>query len=176
MPTSESKKHRRKFSSLPQILAIGGLALVVFALLTFKANWQSGNPAAISTLPAQEASDPSWQDETDANDLDDLPETQLNQALQSGQPVLVFFHAAGCHNCTAMSEIVAQVYPEFSDSIALVDVNVVERRNMPLVKQAKVQYIPTLNFYDQDGQEQVYVGVMEADQLRVTLASLAGGE
>jgi thiol:disulfide interchange protein len=176
MTTSKSKKLHRKFSSLPQFFAIGVLALVIFALLMIKTNSQPGDPAAISTLPPEAVDSQPWQDETDENDREDLPETQLNQALQSGQPVLVFYHATGCHNCTSMSEIVAQVYPDFSESIALVDVNVVERRNMPLVKQAKVQYIPTLNFYDQNGQGQVFVGVMEADQLRETLTSLAGGE
>ena len=42
-----------------------------------------------------------------------------------------------------------------------------------LLEQVGLQYIPTLIFYDRTGKEQVSVGVMEAEQLRQTLAALA---
>jgi thiol:disulfide interchange protein len=71
---------------------------------------------------------------------------------------------------------VAQVYPEFSSTVTLVDVNVYDEYNAALLQRVGLQYIPTLIFYDHTGKGQVSVGVMEDEQLRQTLAALAGGE
>ncbi len=75
-----------------------------------------------------------------------------------------------------MIKIVEQVFPEFRESIILVDINVYDERNASLLRQVKLQYIPTLIFYDKTGKEQVTVGVMEAEQLRQNLAALAEGD
>ena len=75
-----------------------------------------------------------------------------------------------------MMDTVAQVYPEFTDSVTLVDVNVYDEQNQALLKRVELQYIPTLIFFDRSGQGEVSVGVMEAEQLKQTLASLAAGK
>ncbi len=148
-------KHRRP-SRLPQFLIIGGVILLAVILLTLK---QDKTPTASSpTLTG------------------DLPEVQLERALQSGQPTLAFYHSTTCAKCIQMMDIVGQVHPEFTDSITLVDVDVYDDRNASLLQQARIQYIPTLIFYDRNGQAQVHVGVMQAEQLRQTLDALAGGE
>ena len=72
-----------------------------------------------------------------------------------------------------MMDIVAQVYPEYQTEVTLVDVNVYDERNVPLLKKVGLQYIPTLVFYNQNGERQVHVGVMEADVLRNTLAAIS---
>ena len=146
--------NRRKPSKLPQILAVGGLGLFVLAVVLIK------------TRPAEEAR---------VQYLDILPQVQLEQVLKAGQPALAFFHSNTCQQCIEMIGIVEEVYPEFSDSVALVDVNVYDERNASLLQQVQLQFIPTLIFYDQSGEAQVVVGVMQAEQLRQTLAILAGG-
>ena len=153
MPTSKSKRHRHKPSRLPQILAMVGLALLVIAILVFKEKPQVAAPAA---------------------NPNESPQAQLDRALQAGQPTLAFFHSTNCQQCIVMMETVAQVYPEFLDSITLVDINVYDKNNQALLERVRLQYIPTLVFYDHTGRGQVSVGVMEAEQLRQTLAALAG--
>jgi len=108
-------------------------------------------------------------------DAGDLPAAQLQAALAEHRPTLAFFHSTTCHQCIEMTRIVAQVYPEFGDSITLVDVDVYAEGNAPLLQQMRLQYIPTLVFYDRAGTGQASVGVMEAERLRQTLAALAEG-
>lgn len=43
-----------------------------------------------------------------------LPEVQLEQLLNAGEPVLAFFHSNTCYQCIRMTEIVDEVYPDFS--------------------------------------------------------------
>ena len=148
------RKRRRKPSRLPQFLAIVGVALLVVAILVFKEKPQAATPAA---------------------NTNESPQAQLDRALQAGQPTLAFFHSNNCQQCIVMMETVAQVYPEFVDSITLVDINVYDENNQALLQRVRLQYIPTLVFYDHTGQGQVSVGVMEAEQLRQTLAALAEG-
>ena len=104
------------------------------------------------------------------------PAAQLQGALAEHRPTLAFFHSTTCHQCIEMTRIVAQVYPEFGHSITLVDVDVYAEANAPLLQQVRLQYIPTLIFYDRAGTGQASVGVMEAEQLRQTLAALVGGD
>jgi len=149
------KRSQRKPSRWPQILAIGGLALFVVAALVLKGKPQEVVPTA---------------------GAGDLPSAQLESALAEHQPTLAFFHSNNCQQCIEMIGIVEQVYPEFSDIIVLVDIDVYDARNEPLLQQVGLQYIPTLIFYDRGGQSQVSVGVIEAELLRQTLAALAEGD
>lgn len=75
-----------------------------------------------------------------------------------------------------MIGIVEQVYPEFSASVALVDVRVYADENRPLLQREQIRYIPTLIFYDQRETREVAVGVMEAVALRQELEMLRGGQ
>jgi len=106
----------------------------------------------------------------------ELPADQLQNALAEHLPTLAFFHSNSCRQCAMMIEIVDQVYPEFAASVVLVDVYVYDEKNAPLLKKVGLQFIPTLIFYDRAGKEQVSVGVMEAEQLRQSLAALAEGD
>lgn len=101
-----------------------------------------------------------------------LPEAQLDHHLESGWPVLAFFHSNTCTQCIRMTEIVAQVYPDYADSVALVDVNVYDQRNQNLLGRVGIQVIPTLIFINRDQQGQGYTGVMPAEALREQLELL----
>jgi thiol:disulfide interchange protein len=146
------KKKRRKPSLLPQFLTIGGVFLLALVLLALKDRSPAQAPASTGTLP----------------------QAQLEGALRAGKPALAFFHSNNCEQCIIMVETVEQVFPEFTNTVALVDINVYDPNNEPLLQKVGLQYIPTLIFYDQHGQGQTFVGVMEADVLRQRLNSLAG--
>lgn len=145
------KKYRRskRSSSSPSLLVVGGLILIVIAILAFKP--RADSPAG------------------------SLPEQQLASALAAHQPAFVFLHSLDCIPCKDLMGIVDEVYPEFAGEVVLVDVNVYDKRNANLLRREGLQVIPTLVFYDQTGKRQVHVGVLEALQLRQTLAALAGG-
>lgn len=149
------KRRHHRPTRRPQILVVIGLVLLVVLLLVLKDSPAESTPTARAG---------------------DLPGSQLEADLAAHRPTLSFFHSNNCQQCIDMIAIVEQVYPEFSDSVALVDVNVYDDRNQALLRQVGLQYIPTLIFYDHAGQSQVTVGVMEAEQLRQVLAALSEGE
>jgi len=103
-----------------------------------------------------------------------LPEAQLDQLLAAGKPTLAFFHSNTCKKCIRMSEIVEEVYPDFADTVSLVDVNAYEGRNASLLQRVGIRAIPTLIFIDRTGQGRGYMGVMEPDALREQLQALVG--
>lgn len=71
--------------------------------------------------------------------------------------------------------VVADVYPEFQDSVVLIDVDVYDQRNINILRRESLQVIPTLVFYDRQGRRQIFVGVMQAEQLRDTLQAISTG-
>jgi thioredoxin-like negative regulator of GroEL len=96
--------------------------------------------------------------------------------LASGQPTLAFFHSNNCVQCIKMMEVVAEVYPKFGDSVALVDVNVYDNRNASLLQRARIRAIPTQILFDQTGQGLVVTGAMTPDQFRERMQTLAEGK
>ena len=105
-----------------------------------------------------------------------LPQAQLDRAIQAGKPALAFYHSNSCDQCIIMIDIVEQVYPEFSKTVALVDVNVYDPENEALLRSARIQFIPTLVFYNAQGQADTHVGVMEAGVLQTRLTELGGAQ
>lgn len=102
-------------------------------------------------------------------------EALLNQYLEEGKPTFVFFHSNNCQSCIDMIAIVDQVYPEFEDTIALVDVNVYDSANQNLLRRANIYSIPTQVFIDRAGQGKVAMGVMSPEDLRTQLLALTEG-
>ena len=160
-----SKKKRKsasgKTTKIPQFLVIGGLVLVIVMILMTKEG--KGSVANTSNLPGNTA-------------VIESPAEQLDRAIQSGRPTLAFFHSTTCDQCTYMIGAIAEIYPEFDQSIELVNVNVYDTNNRELLQRVGLQYIPTLIFFDRYGQGKVSVGVMEPAVLRETLAQLAIGD
>ena len=104
------------------------------------------------------------------------PADLLHTATLNKQPILAFFHSNTCDSCLEMVSIVDQVYPEFADTITLVDVNVYDEQNRTLIDKVGLQFIPTLFFYDTSGIQHTHIGIMEADQLRKNLNLLSAGD
>jgi thioredoxin-like negative regulator of GroEL len=146
------KKRRRQPSRMPQFFILGGLLVLAAAILVLK---EKPQPAPL------------------ASNSDMLAEVQLDLALDARQPVLAFFHSNNCQQCLIMVDTVAQIYPQFQDSVTLVDIDVYDEQNSALLQRVRLQYIPTLIFFDRNGQAEPYIGVMEASQLSSKLAALA---
>jgi len=104
----------------------------------------------------------------------DLPKNQLALALALGKPVVAFYHSNNCDSCIQMMENMRVVSGEFINTVKLVDVNVYDAANDPLVEQAQIVYIPTLVFYDRNGESKSFVGVMDVVQLRQWFVDIGG--
>jgi thiol-disulfide isomerase/thioredoxin len=154
MPPRRSQRRKNKNKRTARLFVLSGILLLAFAVVFLKEK-----PQAAPILPSS----------------NQLAEVQLDQALQAGLPVLAFFHSNTCDKCLQMMDIVARVYPQYEEAVVLVDVNVYDELNEPLLRRVRLQYIPTQIFYDRSGTAETRVGVMEAAELSSKLAELAGG-
>ncbi len=146
------QKRRTKTSNIPLIIILGCIAVVTGIILLTKENTSNVSP-------------------TTTGDAEIL----LDQLLDEGKPVFVFYHSTDCYTCKVMMATVAEVYPEYEDGVELVDVNVYDPANQSLLQEAQIHSIPTQVFYDNQGESTVIIGVMEPDVLRQRLKSLADG-
>lgn len=153
MAGRQPRKSRRKTSTnFPKILILAGIAILVSGVLILK------NQSSRDTIPSGESA-----------------EVQLDQHLEEGKPTFVFFHSNNCKSCLDMIAVVDQVYPDFREEVALVDVNVYDPVNQNLIRRAKIYSIPTQVFIDASGQGKVTLGVMTPEDLRQQLQALAEG-
>lgn len=145
MPNRKQKPRKQP----PTFLILVGIVILLLAAFVYKSS--QDQPASAETL-----------------------EKQLDIALESNRPAFVFLHSLDCIPCQEMMGVVAQVYPEFQDKVVLIDVDVYNQANAPILRRERLQAIPTQVFYTAGGMRQYFVGVMTADQLRQTLQSLQG--
>lgn len=150
------KTDKKRFRKTPQKgisswLVIGGIALVLAAI--YFVNQGNASPSGSVSLEAE------WE-----------------QALAEKRPTFVFLHSTDCIPCKAMMDVVDEVYPEFDGKVTLIDVDVYDQSNNNLMRQERLQSIPTLVFYDAQGNRQVYIGAMQAEQFRQTMSELAAGQ
>jgi thiol:disulfide interchange protein len=165
----KKRKSQPQKTSVVQVIAIVGVLALIAGVLILKARKPDANPAdptAGVMLPTAEVAVLTQPTPTP------LPEARLEQLLAAGEPAFVFFHSNNCVQCIRMIKIVEQVYPDFSESVPLVDVNVYDANNENLLYRAGIRAIPTLIFIDRAGQAQGYVGVMEPEALREQLQAL----
>jgi len=152
-PNNSHKKNYSKSSHWPKIFILAGIALIITVIIIVK-NQSVEQPGSTANQTA---------------------EALLDQYLEEGKPTFVFFHSNNCQSCIDMIAIVDQVYPEFEDKIALVDVNVYDSANQDLLRRAKIYSIPTQVFIDRAGQGKVTMGVMTPEDFRTQLLALSKG-
>ena len=193
-----SRKSHRKKADVPskkwlvQAATIGGVLLLVVLVLVLKGQEQADDPAALAepraqaitalpeasiqataTLPEAVGQTQATAELAQATPLpNELPEAQLERLLTAGQPTLAFFHSNSCVQCIKMTGVVEQVYPEFADEVALVDVNVYDQRNASFLQRARIGAIPTQIFFDQTGQGTMIMGAMDPDRFREQMRAL----
>ncbi len=132
-------------------LILAGLALLLIAIFVLKRSTDS-SASAVSL------------------------ESQLDQALAAKRPTVVFLHSLNCIPCKTMMKTVADVYPDYQDSVLLIDVDISDQRNSDIIQRERLQSIPTVVFYDVRGIRQVFIGAMPSEQFRGTLDQLAAGQ
>jgi thiol:disulfide interchange protein len=161
------------------ILVIASIAVVILGIVLLKGRQepavvlsaaQGGSPAAMSGRAA--VSNP---EVVNGPFRSVEPADQLNQALAGGKPALVFMHSTTCQSCKDMMKVVDQVYPEFAGQVALVDVDVNDKANSPLMQKLGLHYIPTVVVFDSQGQKSQNVGLMKPDAFRTFLRQHALG-
>lgn len=135
----------------PTFLILAGIALLLIVIFAFK----NGDTSSVSAASL---------------------ETQLDQALNDRRPTFVFLHSTDCIPCKAMMETVAEVYPEYQESVTLIDVDIYDQQNQNILRRERLQSIPTLVFYDAQGIRQVYIGAMQPDHFRDVMTQLAEGQ
>jgi len=150
-----TKTEARK-SQIPLLVAIAVIAIVVLVVTQLKSDSQATPTTAGASSGVS-------------------PADQLRQATDQGRPALVFMHSTDCIPCKQMMTVVEQVYPEFTNQVVLVDVNVYDDANASLLQTLRLQAIPTSVIFDKKGQSKTYVGVMSASDLRTRLRQAMGG-
>jgi len=179
-------KHARRPSATKtnvarwQVGVVVAVLLLVAAVLALK---QAG-PSATAPVDRQGVNTQDLVSEVDpgsftnplAPEPGEDPETHVERLLDAGYPIFVFFHSTTCYQCIEMTKIVDEVYPDFELQVALVDVNVYDEGNQPLLQRAGIRVIPTLVFFDRTGNGQGFTGVMPAESLRSTLTTLSDGD
>ena len=164
-----TSRHQQQVK-LWQFLILGGVAVTVIAILLIK---QAPAQQAPTALPS--ASLPSASLAPAVQVTNELPQVKLMHALQARKPTLAFFHSMTCASCKEMTAIVEEVYPDYADTVALVDVDVYDERNAGLTRSAGIRAIPTVIFFDRSGASKVHMGVLAADDLRQILAAMKQG-
>jgi thiol:disulfide interchange protein len=149
-PHKRFKRKRPTRKQPPTLLILAGVALLLIIISALKSG---DNLSTSSSL-----------------------ESQLDQALKEGRPTFVFLHSLDCIPCKEMMGTVANVYPDFQDSVLLIDVDVNVQSNQNILRRERLQSIPTLVFYDAQGNRQVFIGAMQPDQFHDTLTQLAAGQ
>ena len=181
-PKPHSVKQKRS-SVLSRILIIVWLLVVVIAILLIKeaplAEILSGIGADSLIARNQDVVEisnlgtPASAQMDVAETAGQSPASLFKSAIANGKPTLVFFHSDNCDSCVQMINIVNEVFPEYSTQIVLVDVNVYDPQSDILIHREGINFIPTLVFYDRMGERQVFVGVMQHQELRVKLAEIS---
>lgn len=149
-PSSANRKYR-PVKNPPTFLILAGIALVLIVIFAFK----NGDTSSVSVASL---------------------ETQLDQALSDRRPTFVFLHSTDCIPCKAMMETVADIYPEYQESVTLIDVDIYDPQNQNILRRERLQSIPTLVFYDAQGIRQVYIGAMQPDHFRDVMTQLVAGQ
>ncbi len=100
---------------------------------------------------------------------------QVSAYRAAGQPLVVYFHSPDCSSCAQVKEALDEVYPEFNNTVALLDLDVTNRRERAFVDASGVITTPTLLFIYSSGAEKRITGEISPEALRAELTALAGG-
>jgi len=149
------------------VLVIASIAVVIVGILLLKDQRQSAVALSGAQASGSSAVSSAPSGASAAN--------QLNQALAQGKPALVFIHSTSCQSCKDMMKVVDQVYPEFAGQVTLVDVDVYNEANGPLMQKLGLRYIPTVVVFNREGQSWQNVGLMKPDAFRTFLRQRALG-
>ena len=179
--SAQDKPKAPKAKWFLSVLVIASIAVVVVGILLLKDRQQpavalsAAQGSSMTAAPSGSAAATSSPAAVAGPFKPSSPADQLNQALAAGQPALVFMHSTSCQSCIDMMKVVDQVYPEFAGQVTLVDVDVYDDANGPLMQRLGLRYIPTVVAFDKEGKAAQNVGAMKAVAFRSFLLQNALG-
>jgi len=95
----------------------------------------------------------------------------FKKALQSGKPLLVDFGANSCLPCRQIRPILKEIKEEYAGKANILIIDVYKFKE--LAREYKVQLIPTLIFFDKDGQEVFrHLGAWDKDSIKNKLKEI----
>ncbi len=156
-PAKLKKTPNRK--PILNILLIVGVVAISITILIFKNQDQPAETVVAESAAPQETL-----------------EEKLDRLLEEGEPIFLFFHSNNCHSCIVMVETVTQVFPDYMNEVALLDIDVYDESNQSILRRAGITTIPTQIFIDRNGQGQTVLGTMESDILRDHLSQIIKGK
>jgi thiol-disulfide isomerase/thioredoxin len=78
-------------------------------------------------------------------------ERELNRALGSGKPAVLYFHSAGCAACIEQEEILSAMEGEYKDEVAFIWADFAGNREMFKKYAGIVSSFPVVVVFDSDG-------------------------
>jgi thioredoxin-like negative regulator of GroEL len=117
--------------------------------------------AVIGVVAYRAMSQPEW-------DLYDRPKLV-------GIPSVVSFSTGNCPACLEQKKVFTELRGALAGKARFLSVNVVADRpeNRQAIQEFRIQYVPTIVFFDSTGQAvDVHVGYLTADQLRTRLREM----
>jgi thiol-disulfide isomerase/thioredoxin len=97
---------------------------------------------------------------------------ELNKALNSDKPVLLYFHSRGCASCIEQEEILDRLESERGGEIAFVRADFAENREMFNEYAGLVSAFPVVVIFNSEGEiVEKYSGVTEKAELERALFS-----
>ena len=182
---AQDKPKASKVNWFLTVLVIASIGVLIFGIVLLKDQQQPAvalsaaqvsNPAAVSSSAIVNGSaSVAGSSAVNGPFRSSSPTDQLNQALAGGKPALVFMHSTTCQSCKDMMKVVDQVYPEFAGQVTMVDVDVNDNANGPLMQKLGLRYIPTIVVYNREGKASQNVGAMKTDAFRTFLRQRALG-
>ena len=116
---------------------------------------------------------PTNQSTSQASQMLSPGEAALQAGLKSGKPTMIVFHSNSCAPCIEMSEIIAQIKPDYEKRVNIIDILVDDQAEQRLISQFGINTIPTSIFYDKTGKPVgQQIGVIEKEKLTQFLTSL----
>jgi len=103
------------------------------------------------------------------------PAAQVQWVTRNKKPAMILYHSTNCIPCKAMEQLVKKVRADYEPAVVFVDVITNDRANLPEIRRAGIQVIPTTFFVSSSGQIKKQVGAMPEDSLRAELARLRAG-
>jgi len=98
-------------------------------------------------------------------------EEDFKKALGSGEPVVVDFGANSCIPCRQLRPILKEVVKEYSGKTHVLVIDVYKYQD--LAKEYKIQFIPTLVFFNSKGEEVFrHIGVMNKETIVAKLKEI----
>ncbi len=89
-------------------------------------------------------------EETD--NMSSTPSAELiAKAKKNGESMCLLFRSTICIPCVEMQKLFDQLQPEYEDKVHFIAIDVNDRENMELLKNWKIQYIPTTFIVDSAG-------------------------